>query len=57
MQTLSFGRFGARPCRNAPTASRSWNLLIGQPRSSKSTLMWSAIAVEVASVSIYSGRA
>ena len=32
-------------------------LVIGQPRSSKSTGTWSAIGVEVASVQMYSGRA
>ena len=42
--------FGRRPCRKAVTTSSSWCLSIGQPRSSKSTGTWSAIAVEVASV-------
>ena len=37
--------------------SSSWYLLIGQPRSSKSTGTWAAIGVEVARVLMYSGRA
>ena len=47
---------GAR-ARKAVITSSSWCLLIGQPRSSKSTGTWSAIGVEVASVAMYSGRA
>ena len=48
---------GRRPWRYAATTSSSWRLSIGQPRSSKSTATWSAIAVEVASVEMYSGEA
>ena len=56
-QTLWLSTFGRRPAMNAPTTSSSWCLLIGQPCSSKSTWTWSAIAVEVRSVEMYSGFA
>ncbi len=52
MQTLCPGVAGRRPCSNALTVSINWCFEIGQPRSSKSTGTWSAIGVEVASVSI-----
>ena len=50
----------ARACGRSGSAvitSSSWCLLIGQPRSSKSTGTWSLIGVEVASVEMYSGEA
>ena len=56
-QTLWAATLGLRPFRKALTTSSSWRLLGGQPRSSKSTGTWSAMAVEVASVSMYSGVA
>jgi sulfhydrogenase subunit delta len=43
---------GRRPCRYAEITSSSWRLSIGQPRSSKSTLTWDEIGVEVASVAM-----
>ena len=57
-QTLWVGdaRAGGR-AGSALITSSSWCLLIGQPRSSKSTGTWSAIGVEVASVEMYSGAA
>jgi hypothetical protein len=56
-QTEWVAMLGRRRCSIAETSSSSWRLLIGQPRSSKSTSTWSAIGVEVASVEMYSGLA
>ena len=49
------GPAGARRAGGAPITSSSWGLLIGQPRSSKSTCTCAPIGVEVASVEMYSG--
>ncbi len=56
-QTLCAGVLGLRAFRNAASTSSNWCLLIGQPCSSKSTLTCALIGVEVASVSMKSGRA
>ena len=55
--TAWVGRTGFRPASVALTTSMSWSVSTGQPRSSRSTDTWSAIGVDVASVSIQSGRA
>ncbi len=52
MQTLCAAIAGLRPARNAEITSRSCILLMGQPCSSKSTVTWAEIGVEVASVLI-----
>ena len=57
MQTLYRGTLGRTPWSSATRRSTSWCLLIGQPRSSKSTSTWSEIGVLVASVLMYSGVA
>ena len=48
--------FGLRPCRKALITSSSWCLLIGQPRSSKSTGTWSAMGVDLSQRLMYCGR-
>ena len=57
MQTLFGDTFGLRSFKNALMTSRSWCLLIGQPRSSKSTITCAAMGVDVSSVLMYSGLA
>ncbi len=57
MQRLQVGMFGLRPASVAAISSSSWYLLIGQPRSSKSTGTCSATGVEVFSVEMKSGLA
>src|SRR5208337_1145178 len=50
MQTLYAGTFGLRPASVAVISSINWCLLMGQPRSSKSTGTCSAMGVEKFSV-------
>ena len=55
--TVCDGSTGFRPCRIAVTASSSCPLLMGHPAEPKSTATWSAIGVDVRSVSITCGDA
>jgi hypothetical protein len=57
MHTLCVGILGLRPASVAVNNSMSWYLLMGHPRSSKSTGTCSAIGVESFRVLIHIGVA
>jgi hypothetical protein len=57
MQTLYVGMLGLRPARVALISSINWCLLMGHPRSSKSTGTCSAIGVDDFKVLMYCGVA